>query len=346
MNRINRRLAVSVGFTYIGTIVGAGFASGQEVLVFFTGHGPASYPAIVLATLLFGWGGSKILLLGARLGAGSSRRLTLHLLGPRFGPAIDVATGLMLFGVTVAMLAGAGALFEERLGLPFSLGVVGTAALCYLTVLLGLDGIMKANVVVVPLMLLTGAWISLHHLGPPSPSFAQIPLPGFRPFLSAVSYVAFNLGLSISVLVPLGGSIRDGKTLQAGAWLGAAGMGALLLGANMALSRYWPAVTEWELPMGHLALRLHPAVLGMFIAVLWGEIYTTLIANVFGLVRLVQDLGREIDTSWIAVLLLASAYFVSRIGFSNLVHFLYPVFGYVSLLLLLLLLWPRVPPTR
>ncbi|MDI3256268.1 MAG: hypothetical protein QJR01_00830 [Kyrpidia sp.] len=340
------RLAVSVGFTFMGTIVGAGFASGQEILTFFTRHGWASYGAIVLASLLFGVVGSRVLLLGADLDGRSSRSLTLHLLGPWVAPAVDVTMGLMLFGVSVAMLAGAGALFEERLGLSFSLGVVITASLCYLTVLFGLNGIMKANDVVVPLMILTTAWISFHHFGAASASFSSLPSSAVKSAISAVSYAAFNLGLSVSVFIPLGRQIRDGRILRAGAWIGALGMGLMLLCANAAMSRYWPVITDLELPMGGLARELHPAVHAVFIAVLWGEIYSTLIANVFGLIRMVQDLGRRVHPGSVAILLLVAAFFISRIGFSNLVHGLYPIFGYVSLLLLFLLLGPRRIPGR
>ncbi|MBE3553194.1 MAG: hypothetical protein IMX06_10090 [Kyrpidia tusciae] len=344
MNRTQWRMALSVGFTFMGTIVGAGFASGQEILTFFTRFGKASYAAIALAMVLFGVVGSRILVLGAALDGRSSRSLTLHLLGPRIAPAVDAAMGLMLFGVTVAMLAGAGALFEERLRLPFSLGVIVTAVLCYLTVLFGLGGIMKANDIIVPLMMLTSAWISFHHFGPRSIPFDLIPLSPWSSASSAVSYAAFNIGLSSSVFIPLGRQIRDPRVLRAGAWIGAVGMGVMLLCANAALSRYWPGIADLELPMGRLASELHPGVHALFIAVLWGEIYSTLIANVFGLIHLVQDLGRRIHPGTIAVLLLVAAFFVSRIGFSNLVHALYPFFGYVSLLLLFLLLWPRRLP--
>ncbi|OTA41527.1 MAG: hypothetical protein A6D92_05935 [Symbiobacterium thermophilum] len=42
-----------VATTYIGTVVGAGFASGQETLRFFAAYGPAGLAGILLATLLF-----------------------------------------------------------------------------------------------------------------------------------------------------------------------------------------------------------------------------------------------------------------------------------------------------
>ena len=45
--------AFTIAGAYVGTVVGAGFASGQEVLQFFTYFGLKSILAIALATLLF-----------------------------------------------------------------------------------------------------------------------------------------------------------------------------------------------------------------------------------------------------------------------------------------------------
>lgn len=39
----------------IGTVIGAGFASGQEVMRFFTGYGGKGLISIVLSGLLFIW---------------------------------------------------------------------------------------------------------------------------------------------------------------------------------------------------------------------------------------------------------------------------------------------------
>jgi uncharacterized membrane protein YkvI len=54
---------VRIAFTYIGTIVGAGFASGQEILQFFTKYGWMALFTIGLSTLLFIWLGIKVMLI-------------------------------------------------------------------------------------------------------------------------------------------------------------------------------------------------------------------------------------------------------------------------------------------
>jgi len=44
---------LKIGFAFIGVIVGAGFASGQEILQYFTSFGTAGTLAAVVSTALF-----------------------------------------------------------------------------------------------------------------------------------------------------------------------------------------------------------------------------------------------------------------------------------------------------
>ncbi|ASS75525.1 hypothetical protein CIG75_11380 [Tumebacillus algifaecis] len=344
MNGTELRLSLQIAFTYIGTVVGAGFASGQEILQFFTLLGPMAYPAILLAVALFAWVGVQMLMLGHKLRARSYREMTAYLFGRKLATLIDVAMMVMLFFVTVAMLAGVGALFEEQLHLSFQIGVLLTMVLTYLTILRGMKGIMAANTIIVPLMLFVVIMIFIQSFMQTEykPTFAPTTtIHNYSWILSAVSYAALNLGLAVSVLVPMGGEMKNTKVLQLGGLLGALGLGIMLLGAQYAMSTRMPLIAEYEVPMGFLSSTFSPLMQGVFIVALWGEIYSTLIANVFGLRSQLTNSRNSTQSSLITIVILTAAFFVAQIGFSNIVHYLYPVFGYVSLLLLLLLLWPR-----
>ncbi|MCX7568663.1 hypothetical protein OS242_01595 [Tumebacillus sp. DT12] len=343
MTRTEIRLALQVAFTYIGTVVGAGFASGQEIVTFFTMLGPWAYPGILLATFLFAWVGTQILTLGRKLNARSYRELTAYLFGPKFAAVIDTFMMIMLFFVTVAMLAGVGALFEEQLHLSFQLGVLFTMVLTFLTILRGMKGIMIANTIIVPVMLtviltiFVQSYLQTDHL----PTVVNTGVEPWRWVLSGISYAALNLGLAVSVLIPLGGEIKSTKALKLGGLLGAAGLGLMLLGAQYAMSTRMPMILEYEVPMGFLSSTFNPLMQALFIVALWGEIYSTLIANVFGLGSQLAAQRSPMQAHLITILILTAAFFVAQVGFSNIVHYLYPVFGHLSFLLLLLLLWPR-----
>ncbi|OFW77222.1 MAG: hypothetical protein A2201_06145 [Alicyclobacillus sp. RIFOXYA1_FULL_53_8] len=335
-----------VGATYIGTVVGAGFASGQEIYQFFGRYGNWGYAGVLLSLTLFYYLGLRLLTLGHRLRAQSYREMNEFLFGAKVGRIVDFALLIMLFGVIVAMLAGAGELFKERLHLSFQIGVLITAIVTYFTVIRGMSGVLRANLVIVPVMvtfvMLTFVQALLHHgwatawqngyrLAPAHPVAAG---------LSALVYVAFNVGLATGVLVPLGHSIPSPAALRFGAKIGAVGLGGMLLAVVFTLFSYSPAALQFSLPMAYVATKLGTHLQWGFVLVLWAEIFSTLVGNVYAL-----------GTQWTSTsvfahrlypaMLLAVAYAGSQIGFAPMVKYAYTVFGLACVLIVLALLWPR-----
>ncbi|MCC2685215.1 MAG: hypothetical protein K0R75_2114, partial [Paenibacillaceae bacterium] len=123
---------IQIGFTYIGTVVGAGFASGQEILQFFTKYGSVGTWTILLSFVLFAWLGTKLMLLSHDVGAKSFEDLNKYMFGERAGMWVSLFTMLILFGVTTVMLAGAGSLFAEQLHWSYQIGLLLTLLLSYL----------------------------------------------------------------------------------------------------------------------------------------------------------------------------------------------------------------------
>ena len=64
--------------TYIGTVVGAGFASGQEVLHFFVSFGIKGFSGLMIATVLFIVFGYISMIAGYELKARSHLRIIMH----------------------------------------------------------------------------------------------------------------------------------------------------------------------------------------------------------------------------------------------------------------------------
>jgi uncharacterized membrane protein YkvI len=338
-------LVIRVACTYIGTVIGAGFATGQEILQFFTVYGTYSMIGILICTILFAWLGVRMMLIGARLGAQSYQELNHFLFGERLGSWMSHLVGIMLCGVTLAMLAGAGALFEEQLHLSHYLGLFLTASITFWVVSRGIRGILSINTIVVPLMFLlivAIGWITWQS-GEIGLLFEQAPertAPHW--LLSAISYVAFNLVLSQAVLVPLGASIRDESTIRWGGWLGALGLGTILLISNGAMLLKLDQLIHTNIPMGWVITELGATIQVLFLLVIWGEIVTTLIGDVFGLTNMLSQ-GIHIRREWIVAILLFIGSLLSFIGFANLVRYLYPLFGYSGLCLICILLVRRLP---
>ncbi len=329
-----------VAAVYIGTVVGAGFASGQEVLQFFSFFGMAGNLGLVLAAVMFAFLGLVILELGHKLGADSHREVIRHAGGRWLGMAIDGVITFFLFGAMTAMIAGAGAIFREQFGLPFLLGSLVMTAATMFTVLLGISGVINAISYVVPLLLVSvlGIAVAVLTTTPINTDFiaqwaqtSRAPVP-FWP-LSAVVYVSYNLVLGVSVLAPLGRHVGSLQTLQKGALLGGIGLGVSALAINLTLLAKVPAAAGYEIPMVFVAAQFSPLIQLFYSIVLMAEIYTTSVSSLYGFAERITDQGKPLFR-WLVVGTSTAAFTAGQLGFSTLVRVLYPAVGYAGLLMI------------
>ncbi len=337
--------ASRVGFTYIGTVVGAGFASGQEIMQFFTVSGFRSVWAILLVTVLFSWLGIRMMVIGGRLKARSYEEFNNYLFGAGAGRWMNWFVGVILFGVTTAMMSGTGALFKEQLGLSFHFGVIVTSMIAFLVIIKGMEGILNVNALVVPCMFAFTLVVGIQGLsGSGLGEFLVMePMEGTRNWIiSAITYVAFNLAMSQSVLIPLGGEIQDEKTLRLGGILGGVGLGVMLLASNFALSLKIPEIFHLEIPIALVISTLGEGMKYFFLAVMWGEIFTTLIGNVYGLAANLESVI-PVRIHTLMALIFILGYVCSLIGFPVFIGYIYPIFGYCGLLMLLFLAVRKYP---
>ncbi|MCG3056650.1 hypothetical protein KZ287_31275, partial [Escherichia coli] len=86
-------------------VVGAGFATGKEIVQFFTQYGSIGLFGILISGLFFIWLGSKMMLIAQSIDATSYQTLNTHLFGTFMGKLINGFTIIILFGVTSVMLA-------------------------------------------------------------------------------------------------------------------------------------------------------------------------------------------------------------------------------------------------
>jgi len=331
---------LKIAAVYIGTIVGAGFASGQEVLQFFSFFGLTGMLALGVSTVLFIFFGLIIIELGRRLAADSHREVIQYAGGRWLGKAIDGVITFFLFGALTAMAAGAGAIFKEQFGLPYLLGSFVMVAATMLVVLVGIHGVINAISFVAPVLLVSVLGLSLATIltKPIDPAAisqwadaGRAPVPFW--ILSAVIYVSYNLVLGVSVLAPLGRLAGSPKTVQKGAIYGGLGLGIGALAINIALLANVPAVSDYEVPMVYIAALFSPVIRAGYSIVLLAEVFTTAVGSLYGFIERITDQGKP-AFRWLVIGSGIVALAASQFGFANLVRTMYPVAGYAGLLML------------
>lgn len=337
---MNRKLfrTASIAMIFMGTVIGAGFASGQEIFHFFTRHGVSGTWGVIFSAFFLGWLGAKFMLWGRACRAESYQMLFSLVAGPRLGRVGDLFVTVVLLVLSGVMVAGSGALMKEIGGLAI-VGMGLTAILCIVVLNFRLSGIRGFNLLVIPLLIGTGAVVA-------GTSFFLTPHPqsivvkGW-PF-SALLYSGYNLLLALPVLVVLHQLEPDEGVLRWGGWIGGVGLGLTALLFHLALFRSSGGVIRAELPLFPILARWGGWIRGFYAFVLWGELFTTYIANIYGLV---QRWGGEQGLNYRLrlVLVVAASVLIGQIGFAPLIQKVYPIFGLISLLLLIYLFFKLTP---
>lgn len=325
--------SLQIAFTFIGTVVGAGFATGREVMQFFTRFGHWGALLIGASTILFVWLGAKMMILAAELQAKSYEDLNKHLFGDRMGTWVSHLMLLLLLGVNAVMLAGAGSIFSEHLNIGYQTGLLVTMAACFLLLRKGMSAILTINTLVVPVMFLFTAALVLHTLhGPGSDRWLTLTTDEspWAVWMSPLLYAAFNLSMAQAVLVPVGSAIRDKAVLRRGAWLGGIGIGAMLLASHLTLSSRMPGIQQFDIPMGGIAREAGPWVHYAYIFLIFMEIFTTLVADIYGLTLQLQE-RFNVSRSLLLLSVLFICFIAGQFGFGTLLSTLYPLFGMLSL---------------
>ena len=337
-----------IAATYIGTIVGAGFATGKETLQFFAPFGLSGVWGIVLSAVLFIIFGFIIMNIGHRIGADSHLDILEHTSGKIPRIIMDAIITFFLFGALTSMIAGTGALFAQQFGLPGIWGNLIMAAITALTALTGIKGVVNSISLIVPFMIVAVFGICVYAIfttPPDMTSGTTIAESGLinNWLFSAILYVSYNTVLSIAVLGPLGAQAKNKKSILNGAILGGIGLGIGSVLIYLAISGNILRIKDMEVPMAHIAGNISFAIQIIFAIILIAEVYTTAVGSLFGFTSRLFDAKKPFfkgKTTIIATTVLA--FFASLLGFTNLVRYLYPIVGYGGILLLAFLLYSSI----
>jgi uncharacterized membrane protein YkvI len=333
--RLRWSVALRLGMTIVGTTIGAGFASGREIWEFFGSYGRQSYGGILLSMAAF-WAAVTVLLgISWKKGTRHYSEVLEEVIGPRMARWIDGLVFFFLLSTTVVMLAGSGTIFARWWGTAGFWGGVGIMVVAaFLVLLFDVKGLIALNSWVIPLLIVVLSAVCLQFwLGETAVPGAVVepePLPVWP---SALVYAAFNVLSLMAVLSPMGKEIGGWGEIVAAGGVGTFSLTVVAWVYNHSLLSISHLVTQYEIPLFALIHNVSFIEVGMVTAILWLAIFTTIIANLYGIVFRLQDV-----VAWPRWAIGLSALFLlaplSRIGFSGLIRFLYPLYGVLNLLIL------------
>jgi len=325
---------IRIAMAYIGTVIGAGFATGQEILQFFTRYGYNSILAILLSTVLFIVVGRKILLLGHKLGAESYGSVIDQMFGA-VSPLVNIYLAISYILILGAMFAGAGAMLNEQLGIPYLAGAVITAVVSLAVTLYGVRGILASNSIIAPSIIAFNLFILIYVLfnGYTPSGRIYISSGQILPLLkTGITYASFNLILSVGVLAPMGRAVGDVKSLYIGSLLGGGLLGLLLLIGNYSMLQYTPEIFDREIPLMLIVGKMGRIFLLIYGLIIWLEILSTAIGNLFSIDTVIKE-KLKVKSNLPAFAITLAGFLICTLGFSNIVQWFYPALGMIGFIL-------------
>ncbi|MFZ5351210.1 MAG: hypothetical protein ACOZCL_00655 [Bacillota bacterium] len=341
--KLKSTLQWQIGAAFIGTIIGAGFASGQEIMFFFTQYGLPGSICMLLTGLVFSLLSYAVIYCSAYFSAHNYNDLINRLCGKRLALVYDIIISSFLFlGVSI-MFSGSGAVFKENLGLPSFVGISLIAVFTLLVVFSSVKGILRLNTVIVPILIGIIVLIFCQSIGKLSVTdivshMNQIkPESVHKPFFSFLFYCSYNVVLSIGVLSAFSENIKDIGILKKGALIGGAGL--MLLGSlqNICIAINAPNVFRYSIPMLYVIKQYNVYFKYLVTICIWCAVFTTAVSNLFSIVKRISR-GQDSSYKLTAAIITASCIPLSLYDFKKLVSFFYPLFGALSILLIAILL--------
>lgn len=329
-----------IGAAFIGTVIGAGFASGQEIMQFFTIYGPYGMISVFFTGIIFISSAYLIFHCSATLKAYNYNEFAKGLCGNKLGFLYDIIITVFLFlGVSI-MFSGSAAIFEENLGLP---KIMGIGVICILTLLVvykSLDGILNVNSIIVPMisvLIAISAFTVLKSTNLNSianSNCGYFHKSAFKAFFFMIFYCSYNLIMSLGVLTAFPQVVKNRKVLFFGALIGGLGLMLLALLLNAVILSNIPQVLEKSVPMLYIITNFHPFFKLAITLCIWCEIFSTAVSNVFSLGNRFSKKGKYSYNAVCTIIVLFSIP-LSFFKFKSLIGFFYPLFGALSIFLML-----------
>ncbi len=310
----------------VGALVGAGFASGRELVTFFVSFGVKGLGGILLMTSLFAGGCLLLLWLCDKLDLDSYEALLAAIFPPFWAKCFTVLVSIGLWLGLGMMLVGCGTLGAVLLDWPAWVGFVLALLGTYWPLAQGGEGFLRLNGWLIPVMVIFAAVMAAVFLGRPLLCAAHVPQLQLVPNwpVAAILYWLYNSLLSMAVLV----GIRKRPHVRLAVCLGAVLIGALALLLSACLTLLPQSLQQTQMPMLTLAQVMGGGWKICYGIVMILAMYTTALANCYGLV--VNYEYHTTHRKMLLLLILLPTVLFGPFDFGRLVSTVYPLLGYAS----------------
>ncbi|MGO1950270.1 MAG: YkvI family membrane protein [Mycobacteriaceae bacterium] len=329
---------------FLGVLIGAGFATGNEIIQYFTSFGSEGLWGILVSGALMVVGGPVILALGSYFLAREHNRVFQGIATPVIARLLDIAITFTLFCIGFVMFAGAGANIEQHFDLPAWVGSTVMLGLVMVTGLLDVHKITNTISALTPLLIIAvviGFVYTLFNLPGDTAALDSLAMQDESPvtpwWLSGANYTGMALALGVSMSLVVGGTYTNLRLAGQGGLIGGVLFSVLLFMTVFTLYMNIDTVSGNDVPTLALFDSMHPVMGHLMIAVILAMIFGTALAMFYSMSARVtaKAPNRRIHAFF---LLCLAGYAVSFVGFDTLLNLVYPILGWIGMAMLVVMI--------
>ena len=333
-----RSLAVAASF--VGIVVGAGFASGMEALQYFVAYGTNGFYGVILASVTMLFAATAFMTFGSYFLAREHNEVFYNVTSKPAAFIMDWSAVACMFSVGFVMFAGAGSNLRQSFEWPIWVGAVAMLALMLIVGRFDVDKVSSVIGWATPLLVVfvligtiysfTQMDVSWSEVG----SYAQqeVSRADGTPYwwLGALNHTGLNALCGVSMALVMAGDEFDTKSTRLGGILGGVIYAVMLALLVASLLIQVESVNGNDMPLLAVIDNVDP-VLGFIMTwVIFLMVFNTCLGMFYALAK---RLTRKKPERFYPVYAIACivGFGLSFAGFQPLVSSLYPILGYLGL---------------
>ncbi|MGE4284658.1 MAG: hypothetical protein AB7G87_13265 [Clostridia bacterium] len=334
-----------IASVYTGTILGAGFASGQEIKQFFVYYGPQSIYGLILSAVLFALIGIVV------LNKIYSKRICTYdqyivpLVGVRAEHFIEILVCLFMLSSFCVMVAGSGAIFYEEFRINKEIGIIVMVILCLIVFLFDAKGVVAINTLLTPIMLigiaLLGSYILIFKDTDVIALTNIAQKAAYNWFSSSLIYVSYNTLTIVVIMTALHPLITKRKVAIISGLLSGLALGIIAFILWAVLLMFYSDILPYEIPFLHIIMKKGKVMELIYIFILYCAMFTTAVSSGFGFLNRAAH-WLKINRKICIILFCGLAIPLAQIGFSNMVKNMYSLFGYLGMFMIVIILFDGI----
>lgn len=333
-----RSLAVAASF--VGIVVGAGFASGMEALQYFVAYGTNGFYGVILASVTMLFAATAFMTFGSYFLAREHNEVFYNVTSKPAAFIMDWSAVACMFSVGFVMFAGAGSNLRQSFEWPIWVGAVAMLTLMLIVGRFDVDKVSSVIGWATPLLVvfvLIGSIYSFTQVGvswSEVGSYAQqeVSRADGTPYwwLGALNHTGLNALCGVSMALVMAGDEFDTKSTRLGGILGGVIYAVMLALLVASLLIQVESVNGNDMPLLAVIDNVDP-VLGFIMTwVIFLMVFNTCLGMFYALAK---RLTRKKPERFYPVYAIACivGFGLSFAGFQPLVSSLYPILGYLGL---------------